>query len=168
MSNNTKPKGPEWQHFRKGGKKNSSHSWAYCNYCASDDVKCTGTAPAMINHLKKCDKLPTSLKEVYQPSSASASSSAPPLKKQKKSMTQSHFVVREDVPMSDAQFQEFEVKWLFATLDANLSWMWGEYSHIQNLLRCIKPSLRIPSRKRISGPVLDQQNNSCLDACSCS
>jgi hypothetical protein len=83
--------------------------------------------------------------------------------KKRKTSEQGFFVIQKDVPMSDIQQKEFNIQWLYATLDANLSWMWGEYDHVKLLLQSLKPSVRIPSRKKLSGDILNEEDRKVQD-----
>jgi hypothetical protein len=151
-----KPQLDEWKQFRKGEKKNTAHYWAICKHC---DSQCAGVKDTMKVHLKACEKLPEDLWDLYQPGRIKAASN--PDSKKRKMQSQSHFVIRNanDVEMSAEEKKKFEVYWLHATLDANLSFMWGEYDHVDKLMKFLKPSVEIPCRRRISGPVLDAEND---------
>jgi hypothetical protein len=41
--------------------------------------------------------------------------------------------------------------------------MWGEYDHVKLLLQSLKPSVRIPSRKKLSGDIINEEDRKVQD-----
>ena len=171
-----KKQGAVWDLFYKSAEKhNASHYWATCRACADKgkqltsgivlliiaDIRLTlllhivgyssagkvnGVATAMEAHLKKCPNLTDAEKAGY---GASASSKAAV-----SSGSQQHFnrfLPLKETPHDEPEQAELDALFLRATISGNLPYVCLQDEHVVNLLKFLKPSILIPSRKRIAG-----------------
>ena len=58
-----RPSSKNWDHFKEGPKRNTTHKTAICNYCAKDVL---GVSEQMINHLCECENADVNVQEAFQ------------------------------------------------------------------------------------------------------
>lgn len=105
-----------------------------------------GVAPSMQAHLKKCTYLSDDQKAQAGVGSTASSAAG-------SSGSQQHFnpfLPLKDTSYTQSEQAELEQHFLRATVSANLPYVWVDDEHVITLPKFLKPSIVLPSRKKIA------------------
>ncbi|DBB03093.1 TPA: hypothetical protein ACH3X1_013406 [Trebouxia sp. C0004] len=64
----------------------------------------------------------------------------------------------KDAPHCETEQAKLERLALCATLSASLPWQWLQNEHVRELFFFVKPTIQLPSRKKLSGVLLDNEH----------
>lgn len=112
--------------------------------------KVAGTKDSMKHHIKNCTNLTEEQKRtaIGEGCAVSGISSSVTNSTQAKL---NKFMAVKYAPHCETEQAKLEWLALCATLSANLPWQWLQNEHVRELFFSLKPTIQLPSRKKLSG-----------------
>jgi hypothetical protein len=124
------------------------------------EYTCLSRTENAVRHLSHCGYQPTAVRQVFSRLHEGAkryrSLKKRPAQSSGSAQQKFHAVPHVDKPFNTAQQKDFELLLLNATLSANLPLQWVENPQVQQMLRLLRPGIKLPARNALAGSILQR------------